>query len=180
MKGLLYIVIIARESDTEPAPGNFGYRICLIRCHGYYLFRNAILCGYYIRERLLFESGVYLTQRCCHCHWCRDWGARPLCRQWQGRKRVGGERSCSRRQLVLCFLLSLNLITLILLSHESRGFVHVRTYYSNKSRGWYSSAVTISFSTSGGAASIQEQLLIKSSVWSSEYSSMTQMHMWSV
>ena len=37
------------------------YRICSIRCHGYYLFDRAILCGFYSRaatnrERRLFSS----------------------------------------------------------------------------------------------------------------------------
>ena len=61
-------------------------------------------CATTIREHHLLNSEVY-----CHCHWCRDWGARPLCQHWRGWKRVGGERSCSRRLLVLCFLLFLNL-----------------------------------------------------------------------
>ena len=41
---------------------------------------------------------------------------------------------------------------------------HVRTWYSNMSHGYYSRAATISFSTSGGAATIRERLLIESGV----------------
>jgi len=42
--------------------------------------------------------------------------------------------------------------------------------YSNISRGYYLRAATVSFSTSRSVATIREWRLIKSGVWSSEYS----------
>ena len=73
---------------------------CSIRCHNYYLFCHAILCGYYLREAFIKLRGIATAID------TEIEEPDPFTNIDEDER---GEQSYSRRLLVLCFLLSLNL-----------------------------------------------------------------------
>ena len=119
------------------------YCICLIRRYGYYLLCHAILCGYYSRAAFIKLRGIATVTN------AEIEESDPFSDNDED------ENEMEESEVVLedCSV-----------CHESRGFVHVRMCYSNKSHSQYLRAVTISFSTSASVASIREQLLIESGV----------------
>ena len=153
------------------------YCICLIRLWGYYLFHHTILCGYNLRlatnwEWRLLNSAIGKIfcrgknfEKCYFCKsikelWCGDLVAN-LPASWSGATLLhSGTYTAPLIQFVLVALHVLIYIAIL--------FVHMRTCYSNISHGYYLRAVTISFSTSRGVATIQQWQLIDN-VWSSKY-----------
>ena len=150
---------------------NAIYRNCLIGWRGYYLFHLAILCGVHSRTATIRERHLLYSAMSVHgtSNPQRISGLTPL-QMFKRMRWVGGEWTCSRRQLIHYAILSdCVLFDTILRPHRVMRFVHVRTYYSNNSHSYYSRVATISLSTSRGAATIQKRRRIENGVWSNEY-----------
>ena len=139
----------------------YRYRIRSIRRRGYYLFHHAILCGFYsraatIRERRLLNSVVIVQKSFRAC------GISVNTDETEDEEihclKEGGVSADARESIRRhCHACHCN-------GYPVTRFVHVRTCFLNVSRGYYSRAATISFSTSGGAATIRERQLIESGV----------------
>ena len=153
-----------------------NYCICSIRHRGYYLFYHPILCSVYSRaatnreRHLLISVDLSLIPRPLPHFQCTLDTADEAEESDPFADIEEDDDKFWKNELVLddCYykLYAVN-VREPCKPHPMR-FIDVRTCYFS---GYYLRVATISFSVSGGVASIWERRLIKSSVWSSEYGS---------